>query len=1042
MFVRLLGAVTADEGGEELALGGPLQRAMFAMLALARGRVVSTDALVDGLWGERPPNKPLGSLQVYVHGLRRALAETAGGRDTLRSRPPGYCLELSDRDTDLGRFERDWDQARALTRSGQLLQARSALTGAVAWWRGPALADLRGHPFAQAPVARLDEAYLLAVEDLVDVRLACGEHAAVVSELEGLVADNPTRERLWGQLMIALYRADRQVDALATYGRARDRLADELGIDPGDALRALEVSILRHDPQLAAPALPSPPAAVGADGDGRAGPPSRESSAAGLARPRDHARVPRTLTRTVGRSEILGELAARVEGRQTSLISLVGPGGTGKTRLAAELAARVTGFDGGTFFLAATDGQEGAQLLTTLALAVGGSEPADISVEAAVAAVVEGLPAGEVLVVLDNLESIDRAGAAVEALISAAPTVVVITTSRVPLRLMAEYVVMVPPLPVPSIEPREWDVAAALAFPAVELFAERARAGGPGFTVTEANVADVVELCRLLDGVPLALELAAARMRHLTPAAAIARLRHSLDLLSTTAVDLPPRQRTLAGTISWSIEHLPESARTVLDDLVIFEDGFDLEALEAVTGGRVRAGLTAVLDPIEQLGALVDAGLVRLKDTRVELRYQVLATVRSYLALTHPTTPELRESLRARHISWLTGRLGEWAGAIDGPDGDVVLARFADEHPDTIALLDWALDSGRAEAAASLALAAAPSWLAAGRLRLGRDYLVRLQRAPLPTATFDALRLAEARIAYQLGDVAATERLCRAVLAGSPEMPDLAVARCYLGAALVAQGLLDEGSAAAHGALELAATGGDASIQAVALSVLAIAAAMAGDFATERSRYEERLVVVRARGDRARIADTLNTLAEIALDEGDERAARHHVDEALRLAGPHRMLERRDALISAARASALAGDLVRMRTELSEAADIAARTEQPLALAQIARTLGGALADREAFGEAVRLVAMAHELAPPPSGDRAPMESDLAQGFAAALAGLTEAEQERHWMHGQHAAHPVAVAVREVRSGLDRLRETTQPSALGAAPTGGRPTRD
>ncbi len=1001
----MLGPLVAREGERVLPIGGPLQRGLLAMLALETGRIVSTDRLIDGLWGEHPPTKPLSSLQVYVHGLRRAFGGPGGGREVLRSQPPGYRLDLDPAGTDLVRFEQAWERARSLAKSGDAVAARDALSFALAQWRGPALEDLRGLPFAQAYVARLDDARLLAVEDLIDLRLACGEHGSAALELESLVIDHPTRERFWAQLMIALYRADRQADALATFARARDRLADELGIDPGEALRALEVSILRHDPELAAPELADAPATAPTGRHDAEVPESTRSdnSASALPRPRAEARVPRPVTRTVGRDDLLTQLRQQLADGGPRLLSLVGPGGTGKTRLAIELAAGAGGFPGGVFFASATDEQGPEEMFGALALAAGGAEPKRAGLEGAVDAVAATLPTGRVLLVLDNLEALAEPGVPVAAILEAIPALTVVTTSRVPLRLSSEYVVIVPPLRVPESR-GEIDPQTALDYPAVELFVERARTSGPRFELTEATVGPVVELCRLLDGIPLAVELVAARMRHLAPATAVDRLRRSLDLVSTTALDLPARQRTLAGTIQWSIDYLPGSARSILADLVIFEDGFDLETLEAVSGAQTAD----VFSPIEHLGVLVDAGLVRLKDTRVELRYQVLSTVRAQLRATGQLPADREETLRVRHLALLTERLQELIPLIDRADGDLVLARFADEQEDILALLDWAIAHGRAEAAAELGVGAADAWLATGWLRRGRDVLARLGSLELPDSVRDRVDVAEARLAYHLGDAGATEGLCRSVLQRPVEPAVEATARCYLGAALVGLGRVADGIAAAEGALALARETGDAGIQAVTLSVLAIGAAMQGDFAAERARYLERLDVVRAQGDRTRIADTLNTLAEIAIDEADLAAARDHVDEALRLAGPHRLLERRDALITAARISAATGELSRLAAELGEALEHATRTEQPLALAQCARTVATVLAGQGRSGDALRLFAHAHALAPPPTGERAPMESDLAGGYAAAVAALSPDTQERVWLHA--AAQPAEVA--------------------------------
>ncbi|HET7477640.1 MAG TPA: BTAD domain-containing putative transcriptional regulator [Dermatophilaceae bacterium] len=989
MQIRLLGPVGASHGGRDLVLGAPRQRAVFAMLALNAARTVSTDLLVDGIWGEHPPTNPLASLQVYVHGLRRALAAAGLDRGLLASRAPGYCLDVPVIQTDLGAFERDWERSRELSRAPDARAALAALDTGLARWRGPGLADLRQFPFAVAHAARLDEAHALAQEDQVDLLLACGEHARLVSHIETLVAQHPTRERRWGQLMIALYRCNRQADALAAFARARDLLADELGIDPGDALRQLEVGVLRHDPQLAPPALPAVTDAHALAAEAvRTGP-----AEATPARPRNEARLPQPTTSTWGRDELADELAARLADPGLRLLSLVGPGGTGKTRLATLVAARAQGFSGGRFFLEAEEGQDATALLTSLVLAVGGPEPPDPTTISAADTVADQLPVDPVLVVLDNLEVVPDAAYAVEALVKATTGLTLLATSRLPLRLEFGVEVVVPPVELPPVA-----VAAAQAgsYPAVALFVDRAGMVNHRFRLDDGNAADVVELCRLLDGMPLAIELAAARMRLLSPGAAVARLRSGLSLLSSSPGSTGASARTLTGTIDWSLAHLTESARALIDDLCVFEDGFGLEAVESITALHARTTDAPMPDPVEDLSALLECGLVHLKQTRVELRYHVLGPVRAHLRSAGDQSQ--RDRVRALHLAWMRRRLPGWAAALDGPDGDLALGRFDDEHADLLALIGWALGRGQVEEAAELAAGAQAYWVAAGRIREGLAVLDRFTGLALPDGLRRALQVGVARLAYYAGEHERTERVCRALIAGSPPgFLEEASAHCYLGAALVASGAPDEGVPPATTALDLARQRGEWEIQAVALSVLAISAAMTGDLERERSCYEERLEVVRARGDRARIADTLNTLAEIALDEPDLASAQDHVAESLRLAGEHRPMERRDGLITSARIAVLAGENDRAAAELSEALDIAARTGQPHAAAQAARATSCLLVARGEHRSAVRLFAAAHALAPPEGEDGEPFETDLRAALRAARAALDTDELGRLW---------------------------------------------
>ena len=1011
VLIRLLGPVDAVHGDQAVPLGGPRQRAVFAILVLAGSRTVSTDALVDGVWGDHPPGQPLASLQVYVHGLRGALAKVGLGRDVLASRPPGYLLDLGGHQVDIDDFEVAWQRSRELSQVPDPLAAVAALEQGLGRWRGAGLADLRGLPFAQTPGVRLDEMRALAEEDLLDLLLASGRHAQVVAQAEALVAEHPTRERRWGQLMLALYRCNRQADALAAYARARDMLADELGIDPGKALQQIEIGILRHDPRLAAPLVGAVHApgetSVDAVGLTASGPTGGLGTQAGprqpdlAVQPRRELRLPHPTTTTWGRADLVADLVTRVSSPNTRLLTLVGPGGTGKTRLATLVAREAPGFEGGRYFLAAQEGHDAAGFLASLVLAMGGAEPHDPTTTSAAEAVADQLsPQVPSLVVLDNLEVVPDVAYAVETLLKSTDQLTVLATSRLPLRLNFEVEVVVPPLEVPHSRMTPASVAS---HPTVAFFVDRAQLVNQRFQIDDRNRDDVVALCRLLGGVPLALELAAARMRVLTPGAALRRLSSGLDLLSSDRSDAGAAQtRTLTGTINWSLSHLTESARTLLDDLCVFEDGFGLEGVETVAGrlptGSADGGPGPLSDPVDDLGSLLDCGLVHVKDTRVELRYHILAPVRMHVLAEGGDLARRRDEVRSLHLAWMLERIGQWAAQLDGPEGDVALARFDDEHADIVSLVDWAMRRGHTEAAATLAGHAAAYWLASGRVREGLERVSSFAQAELTSTARRRLRIGEARLTYQAGDFARTEQVCRSLLESEPQpFPEEPAARCYLAAAVIAaEGPGQEAVAEAHTALRLAREWEQWDVQAVALSVLAIASAMSGDLEAERGCYEERLVVVRTRGDRARTADTLNTLAEIAIDEPrDLASARDHVTEALRLAGEHRPMERRDGLVTAARVSVLAGELDRAVVELVEALDLSLRTGQPHGAAQAARVAACVLVARGHRRDAIRLFAMAEALSPAEGDDGEPFESDLREALRAARAGLGPGEAER-----------------------------------------------
>ena len=964
MEIRLLGPVEVADGGVTVPLGPPRQRAVLAMLALAAPEVVSTDRFVDGLWGEEPPASPLPALQVFVHGLRKALRQVSEA-ELVERVAPGYRLAVPAESTDVGRFEALHQEARRQREVGDLAAAGRTFAEALGLWRGPALADVRSAPFAEPEAVRLDEMRLLAEEDWYDVRLRLGQHESLISDLEQKVHEHPMRERFWGQLMTAQYRCDRQADSLATYARARDRLADELGIDPGQALQQLELAVLRQDPALAAPLADDAT-------------PARR--AIGTRRP---ARIPEPTTPTFGREQLVADVRAMLTDPAIRAVTLTGPGGAGKSRVAAVAALEAAaGFSDGVVFLAATELTDVTQLARELVLNLTGTE-------AHTENPLEGLTS-DALVVLDNLESLPDGDRLVRDIVEQTAGLTVLATSRLPLRLRAEHDVPVVTLDVPADDADRPQVAAS---PAVQMFIDRAAAVAPGFSL-DPNLAEVAGLCRFLDGFPLAIELAAAQVRMLTPAEILAALHEDLSLLEARATDVPDRQRTLTATIQWSYDQLDEHARTVADRLALFERGFTLEAVEAVCDD-----VPEVLDALAQI---VDARLVRPALARVEMRFTVLGTVRSFARARLNKQPdvELRREALAQH---LLGRVHAWAGQLDGTDGTLVLGKYDDTAADLDTSVDWALAVGQTDLAVDLLAGLVDLWIAAGRLREG---LARCDQALEVSELADGhrtiLHLAAGKLAYHLSDWERAQRECRAVLAIPGADPvTAAAARCHLGAALVVTGALEEGSLLAAEALSQAEELAAYPLEATALSVLAIARAVSGDLAGERELYERRLGLVSAHGDLARLSDTLNTLAEIALDDGDGATARAYADESVAIAGGGLPLEARDATITLARAAALEGDPRNAARHLRKALELADRTGQSLALAQCLRS-GGCVAVLVGDpGTAVRAFSAAQVVSPSPSGTDDPIEGDFAARLAQAREALGETGFSRDWLLGR-----------------------------------------
>ncbi|MFL6074847.1 MAG: AfsR/SARP family transcriptional regulator [Mycobacteriales bacterium] len=613
MRFGVLGPVAVwTSGGDPVRVRERKVRALLADLLVHAGRPVPASRLIDDIWGEELPGNPTNTLQIRVSQLRRALeAAEPGGRALVVSQPPGYLLRAEPDAVDADRFRALATRARATADP----RARAALLAdALALWRGPAYADVADLPFATAAILRLDEERLVALEEHAEARLELGEHHQLVGELADLVARHPLRQRLRAVHLRALARAGRPGEALASYADLRGRLADELGLDPSAELAALHQAILRQDADLAA-------------GTGAAPVPAGA--------------LPAPLTELIGREGAVRRLRARLESAR--LVTLTGPGGVGKTRLAVETAREHGDEDGDAFFAELT--------------ALDRASAADV---AGVVATALGLPAGgpevlagavrdrRLLLVLDNCEHVVEAAAEFsDRLLRAAPRLRVLATSREPLGVFGEQVWAVPPLelPEPDADPEVAEKATA-----VRLFVARAAAADPGFALTAGNAGAVVAICRRLDGIPLALELAATRIRGLGVHDLAARLDDRFRLLAGGGRGAPARQRTLQAVIDWSWELLTEPERAVLRRLAVAADGCTLRAAEAVcAGGEVATG-----DVPDLLARLVDRSLAVRADGTAGARYRLLETVRAYCLDRLREAGELADTL-ARYAGYYGG---------------------------------------------------------------------------------------------------------------------------------------------------------------------------------------------------------------------------------------------------------------------------------------------------------------------------------------------------------------------------------------------------
>ncbi len=812
---------------------------------------------MQALWGSHLPATGVKTLYVVVARLRKAIQDEGTTRSRLRTTGSGYLLIVDAGELDAEAFEARSDDGRRILREGDPAYAADILREALAMWRGPALAEVAYEEFAQEAIRLLDELRLGTIEARVDADLQLGRHALLIGELEGLVARNPTRERLVGQLMTALYGAGRQVDALDAYQHTRTLLGAELGLEPGTTLKSLQNRILKHSASLEPPVIETATATA-----------ERRSS-------RSASRLPARTTNLLGREADVVAVIELLRCSHSRLVSVVGVGGVGKTSLAIEIAHRLAGdFADGTSFVDLSVLSHPDDAADGVLRALATTPDPDMTAEETLARVIADK---EQLLVLDNFEHLMAGVQLLVTMLEAAPRLTLLVTTRAALHLRAEQCYLLAPLDLPG----NHDPSAVSTAPATALFIARAAAHGPRLRLTRSSAEAIATVCTRLDGLPLAVELAATRCGVLSPEEIAGRLDRILPALGSAARDAPKRHRTLRVMLDWSFNLLDREDQRAFVQLSCFAGGFVLESVAAVChdGDTDRA--------LETLTRLIEFSLVQCQEQDGKTRYGLLETVREYADERLSASGE-EEQVKRRHTAYYLALAERAEPHLTSRDQAEWLECLEGEHKNLLAALESSLTFGDALTSLRLSDALSWFWYLHGHYGVGRKMLARaLASGHAAPASARAKGLKGAgTLAFLMCDYGRATEMLGAGLTLYRELDDkrgIASSLQVLGSVAREQADYDTATALHEESLSLCSDLEDPQGIARSLNYLGFVAWLVRDHDRARALSAETLERFRKLGDTEGMAWSLLNLAATALYSGDLAAAGPLCEDALSL---------------------------------------------------------------------------------------------------------------------------------------------------------------